>query len=359
MFRWLARLFGRQAPPARKPSPDVVAAARAASAALEKVSASPLLPGPSDMRRKTGRLLTRPQSAEASDEQLNEALRADLSQRCASLLEVFGGDEPDLARLVEGLDADALGAVPQVPQAAQRGLTLTLDDSISAADLAAVFETDPALAQALLTTASSIYYGGVSCVSIQRAVVRLGRRSLRNVVLRYAMHGLVCRPGPAFGDMPERIWEHLAETAQLARTLAPTCAAEPEEAFAVGLLHDVGKLVLLEAAAGLRRDERRELELFDLGRLRLTLDLLHEPLGGLAALSWDLGPAAARAVAHHHRSPASRADSPLEQVVFLADKVHLAQTRGEVDLELLWRIGGLSGSPAAAERLLASAALAA
>ena len=358
MFRWLAGLFARPSDPGR-PSPAVAAAARAASVTLARVPRAPLLPGASDLRRTTGRLLKRPQSAEASDAQLSDALRADLSQRCASLLEVFAGDEPDLARLVEGLDADALGAVPQVPHAAQRGLTLTLDDSISAADLATVFESDPALAQALLTTASSVYYGGVSCVSIQRAVVRLGRRSLRNVVLRYAMHGLVCRPGPAFGDMPERIWEHLAEAAQLARALAPTCGAEPEEAFAVGLLHDVGKLVLLEAAASLRREERRELEILDPGRLRLLLDLLHEPLGGLAALSWDLGPAAARAVAHHHRSPASGVDAPLEQVVFLADKVHLARGRGEVDLELLWRIGRLSGSPAAAQRRLVEAPLAA
>ena len=62
---------------------------------------------------------------------------------------------------------------------------------------------------------------------------------------------------------------------------------DTDTAFSLGLLHDVGKLVLFHHISDLRRARRREITLSE-KFLTLALASLHEPLGGLAVLEWDL-----------------------------------------------------------------------
>lgn len=291
----------------------------------------------------------------AEDADMGAALRADLGQRLEALRKHLGGVEPDLVSLLERLGGGEIAeTIPQIPAAAQRALSLTLDLETPTHELVSVFEGDPSLTQALLKSANSVYYGASeSCSSIRNGIVRLGRKALRNVLLTQVLTGLVCRPGRAFGRMPEEVWEHLSASAPLARCIAPAFNADPEEAFAIALLHDVGKLVFFEAAAAARRKERRELSVGDLESLSLCLDVLHEPLGGLAMERWQLGERAVRLVAtHHRRRPGSADRFPLGEAIFVADRVQLAEQGGSVDLDELWLAGRLNGSDVRAAKLL-------
>ena len=94
----------------------------------------------------------------------------------------------------------------------------------------------------------------------------------------------------------------MQRTAPVARAIAPAFGVDAETAYSLALLHDVGKLVVFDHVSRLRHDHRRELKMPDLF-FRQLLAHLHEPLGGLAVLRWDLGADAARAVAEHHRRP--------------------------------------------------------
>ncbi|MCA8922510.1 MAG: HDOD domain-containing protein [Planctomycetes bacterium] len=290
-------------------------------------------------------------SHRASDADLAAALQHDLRCRAQRLLESLT-HEPDLAYVVQALSEEIADALPQIPAAAQAGLALTVDANVQVQDLVRVFERDPSLAQALLKTANSSYYCSASpCTSIDKAVVKLGRRGLRNVLLNQLMQGLVCRPGAAFGDMPREVWSHMSESAPLARRLAPGFGGNPEEAFALALLHDAGKLVLFEAASAARRKRRREVCVDDPTKIAACLDLLHEPLGGLAVFTWGFGPEVARVVANHHRHPPPQQPSPLSEAVFLADAIQLAGDVNSLGLEALWARGRLSGSPVRVEEL--------
>ncbi|MEZ6184216.1 MAG: HDOD domain-containing protein [Planctomycetota bacterium] len=292
-------------------------------------------------------------SLEAEDEELEAALIYDLTVRCRQLSEALDEEEPDLALLVERLRGEPGDALPQIPAAAQEGLALTVNPDVEVTALVQTFERDPSLAQALLRTANSSYYGFSSpCTSIGKAVVKMGRRGLRNVLLAQIMRGLVVRPGAAFGDMPTEVWAHMSESAPLARRLAPIFGADPEEAFALALLHDAGKLVVFEAASALRRTLRREVQVQDPTLIGRCLDLLHEPLGGLAVLKWGFGPEVARVVAHHHRRPAPKhVRSPLSETIYLADKLELAGDVSTANLEAIWARGRLSGDPARVSEL--------
>ena len=89
---------------------------------------------------------------------------------------------------------------------------------------------------------------------------------------------------------------------------------------------------------------RRDI-VFPEGFVTAALSVLHEPLGGLAALEWGLDARSAQVIATHHRWGDHPADEPLSQVVFLAEAVDIVRQRQEdVDLDGLWLAGDLDGS---------------
>ena len=73
-----------------------------------------------------------------------------------------------------------------------------------------------------------------------------------------------------------------------------------QEAFLIGLLHDVGKLVLFDLMSALRAELQRDIVLPD-GMGEEALRELHEPLGGITLVRWGVDVRAAHAVGTHHR----------------------------------------------------------
>jgi len=109
-------------------------------------------------------------------------------------------------------------------------------------DVTAIAERDPATCAKVLQLVNSAYFGrGHATSSIASAVAELGTEQLRYVARTAAVFssspGLHC-PGVSV----EVIQEESAKVAQVARSLVTGHRAD--EAFAAGLLHDVGQIVL-------------------------------------------------------------------------------------------------------------------
>lgn len=238
--------------------------------------------------------------------------------------------------------------VSQPPLAAQRALSVTRDPHANATRLVDLVETDPGLSQGLLRYANSAYYttGAGRCVSLLNAVHRVGTRGVHNVVLRAMVDGLLCRPGGAFQGLVDLVWTHMVRTAPIARTIAARFGVAPDEAYALGLLHDVGKLVIFDRLGELRRQLRREVR-FPPAVMSVVLRYLHEPLGGLAALQWGLGPHVAHAIATHRRSPVPDMFDRRCEMLYVAERLDLwrisARSEGdEAPLDEWWRDGALN-----------------
>jgi HD-like signal output (HDOD) protein len=219
-----------------------------------------------------------------------------------------------------------------------------------------VFEEDPTLAQALLTQAnSSAYGGGRPVLSVRDALQRLGVNVARNVLMGHTVSALLCRPGGRYAAMVDDVWQHMVRTAPIARRIASAFNADPEEAFGLGLLHDVGKLVIFDRLTTLRIELRREV-VIPAADLSAILRALHEPLGGLAVHNWNLGDAAASAVASHHRTPVPALRDALSEVLCVAEAADIASVHGEdFDLASTWDRAVLGGSAIRVERALMAA----
>ncbi|GAB4160766.1 MAG: HDOD domain-containing protein [Planctomycetota bacterium] len=185
----------------------------------------------------------------------------------------------------------------------------------SARDAAAIIEKDPAIATKVLRLVNSAFYGLQNPVSsITLACSILGLRVIRNVALQATvLHSF--DGGPEIAEFrTDWLWDHSFKAAVACRLIAqhsPVGSSLPkDDAYTCGLIHDVGKLILLESqterfAEALRISKndneplaKAESELFG---------FTHAHVGGLLASRWKLAEPVQAAVMYHH-SPATTAE---------------------------------------------------
>ncbi len=147
----------------------------------------------------------------------------------------------DLARL----RAEIVNArdVPTIPVLLLRILRVVDGERASAKDLVDLMQRDQALAGRVLRLANSGFFACAREVgTLSRAVMLLGFSTVKNLALGVKiLETLRGRGGPGMAAL----WEHSALVGAAARAIAQrTRAADPEEVFTAGLLHDIGKVIL-------------------------------------------------------------------------------------------------------------------
>lgn len=283
------------------------------------------------------------------------ALDRSLEWRSKVLLEQTTGGARlgDGPAIVTSLQDPEGGVIRQIPFAAQQALAVSRNPMSSVGDLVRLFERDPTLTQSLLKTANSAWYrhNDEVVVSIAAAVQRIGMQAVENVLLASIVEGMLCRPGGAYGVLVNKVWSHMLRTAPLAQRLAPAFDVDPEAAYTLALLHDVGKLAVFDYISALRQGLHREVRMPE-PFLHEMLMRLHEPVGGRAALRWGLGVQAARALSEHHRRPVPAAPDPYTELLYVAERMDLTvHCRFEPpDLEIIWAEGGITADRAAVQR---------
>jgi len=254
----------------------------------------------------------------------------------------------DAERVLDALGGDGAMAIRQPPAAATEALRIARNPDCGLAELTRLVGRDPLLTQGLLRYAGAAFHAtSTSVLSVDAAVHRLGAKGVQTVVLSTMVESLLGRPGTEYGPLTLAVWDHMVRTAPIARALHSAFDVPAHDAFVVGLLHDVGKLVLLDRVAAVRAERARDLQLPP-GLLESALRALHEPLGALAIRRWGLGDRAAAAIASHHRAPPAVPDR-LAEVVHVAEKLDLAVTRGTpIALDRWWDEGRIGGDRARA-----------
>ncbi|MCY2960105.1 MAG: HDOD domain-containing protein [Planctomycetota bacterium] len=207
--------------------------------------------------------------------------------------------------------------LPILPEAAARILALCEDGNSDARDIQAVLERDPALASHVLRIANSAMFAPIEpIVSLQQAVSRLGMTAIRNLALAVSLQGrLFC--SKQHEELTRQMWAHSALTAVYAREVARRLRRNGEVAFLWGLMHDVGRPLVLQAAI-----EKPELLAVDGEPVRLleaAMDVFHAPVGSHLVKAWGLPTSISAVVASHH-DPATAQEHVREaRILRLAD----------------------------------------
>lgn len=217
--------------------------------------------------------------------------------------------------------------MPGLSPTVMRLLDLTRDINCSPKDLLDVIKIDPVLTGKVLKLINSAYFSLPNeVVSLNHALVLLGVNTIKNLALSTAVVNVLGKDksGSPFFDM-HRVWEHCLSCAVAARTIARETGVERkllEEYFIAGLLHDIGKILLVLY----HPDEYQKVienadNMFCLPNEQEmeTIGITHQEIGRLLAEKWKLGPGLTGAIFHHHAPVYEDANSRIIVITHIAD----------------------------------------
>lgn len=128
-------------------------------------------------------------------------------------------------------------------------LHITGSEKTGAGDLAKVIETDPAIVANILKVSNTVFFASSNrrISSIKDAVVRIGFRETKRIVMAMSVMELFSKKDTSFGFNRMDFWYHSLATALISAHIAQRMGnINREEAFLAGLLHDFGVLLLDE-----------------------------------------------------------------------------------------------------------------
>jgi putative nucleotidyltransferase with HDIG domain len=181
--------------------------------------------------------------------------------------------------------------LPAMPESAARCLALARAPDINLAEVSAVIARDPMLAAQVLRVANSAALGGHGGGrSILAAVTRVGAERLRLLVVETAARRVFDSRDRRIATAFRGIWEHSLAVALVSRDVAIETAADVEDAYLAGLLHDIGKPVvaamLLEAEKMVREGD--SLAFMDHVAFIAAVQETHRAVGAAMARKWRM-----------------------------------------------------------------------
>jgi HD-like signal output (HDOD) protein len=234
--------------------------------------------------------------------------------------------------------------LPPLPAVINEVRRVLEEDEGTAKDLARVVLGDPALAAKILRLANSPFYGMSHRIStIQHAVVVLGFRTTGLMVQALAVQGQLMSHGSQGSGRYDtrRLWRHALAAGIGTRLLAqgtPRLSLQMvEEGFLAGLLHDIGKLVLVhyvpDLAERLQAVEHTEPLLPDYLVERQAIGFDHHEIGAALLEHWRFPPLFVEVARGHHepgKAEGSLEGNPLIGLLLLAELL-CAGVEGDVD----------------------------
>ncbi len=224
----------------------------------------------------------------------------------------------------------ALGQLPPFSPILNRLIASLASEDVSFAKIADLIEKDTALAGNILRLVNSALYGFSGTInSIRHAVSLLGLNKLRNAALTMSVARMWNQVKTPPGWSTPNFNQHSVGVAILSDLLAQKLPVEyAEGAFAAGLFHDLGLLLI---AVGLP-EEYRQMSLICQQNKRWTVEyevqvlgMTHAELSAEALAHWKLPEPIQTAVRYHvdpdiDPTPLKPGQLPLSRVLSAADR---------------------------------------
>ena len=199
---------------------------------------------------------------------------------------------------------EKMGELPSLPQHLLKIQQVATDRNSSAEDLAQSILQDQALTMRVLRVVNSAMYqrrNQERVRTVRRAVIIMGFETVRKLALGLSVFDMMSKLSRS--PYLATITRHSLVTAGFAQVLAEaTGRVMPEEAFVTALIHDIGKVVLLECSP-----EAMDHVLHDLAggsdaleAERRYFGITHDRAGRRLAARWQLPMELQNAIGDHH-----------------------------------------------------------
>jgi putative nucleotidyltransferase with HDIG domain len=208
--------------------------------------------------------------------------------------------------------------VPVLPETAAAVLRLSQDPAVHIDRIVELLEREQAVVTRLLALANSpLFRGNTAFRSGKEAVIRLGLRTVRDLVMQAVVMAKVFDV-PRFLPRMKELRAHATGVAFASRALEAASPRKSDWAFMAGLLHDLGKPTLLALVAA-----DKAVDQLQPGAVEELLEIRHSLVGAVVAERMNLPAPLVVAIARHHMFDADKPENLLSAMVASA--------------ELLWR----------------------
>ncbi len=213
--------------------------------------------------------------------------------------------------------------LPPSPGTMMRITTLLRDFNASMREVTQAISYEPVLVVRILRLANSpVYALERNVTSIQNAISAVGTKAVHDIVM-IGLASTTFSKEIKNSPIAKKIWEHSLAVAMTARELSKILGMRgTEEAFTCGLLHDIGKLILLSndleayktilELSGEHSMLLGETELFGYN---------HAEVGSLIARRWNLPQEVYYSILHHHDPSQSEQGNLVAHLVDVADQI--------------------------------------
>jgi HD-like signal output (HDOD) protein len=219
--------------------------------------------------------------------------------------------------------------VPAIPKVLVRLNEVMAEPDATIDDVARVISLDPTVSNHLLDIVNSAYYGlQVRVSSVKVAVSVMGFNMTKRVALKAAIRSVFASGETAEVARFDRdgFWKHSIHAGVLARVIGQASTnftgVHPEELYLGGLLHDIGKLVLLDNepeayAAVLETCVKGRRPLLKVEEERFGFN--HADVSSVLATKWFLSDELAQAIRFHHTPDHDPFHKGLASLIAIAD----------------------------------------
>lgn len=207
--------------------------------------------------------------------------------------------------------------LPSMPSIVSEALNIIDDPKSNTIKLSDVISKDIAISAEILKLVNSAYYGfPTQITSISKAMALLGFSKVKGLIMSVAVRPMMSAGGKA-------LWEHSVKCAVGCELLAKSLGTvDSDEAFVMGLMHDIGKSVL----ETYNKEASKEItRLVGIGADRLSAEKMifgfnHTEIGEQLIKKWKLPVIIASSVRYHHE-PQNSGNINVIGCVYVADRI--------------------------------------
>jgi PAS domain S-box-containing protein len=199
--------------------------------------------------------------------------------------------------------------IPTLPEIAKVAISKTLTMDTSADEIASIIRENPSLTLKILKIANSpMYTTGARISNIKNAVILLGYKTIKSLVLSITVKDIFSEDKNKWFDY-RGFWLHSIASAVISEEVSKelnTGRADSEmNAYTAGLLHDIGKaILLLSDATGYRKvtDLVKELKVTFMEAEQQVFGFDHSDVSAFLFRYWELSENLITPVRNHHQS---------------------------------------------------------
>lgn len=199
--------------------------------------------------------------------------------------------------------------IPPLPVVAQELLKLTRSDETSLKQIIEKIKTDQGISSKVLKLINSPFYAlRKEISSIDQASMLLGTTSIKNIVLSISIEEFYKKNFSLYKTTGTELWQHSHDTAVISEFLGKKCKLDTDACYLSGLMHDVGKIVLVDFLVK---------EVDDYNDEKKLTGITHQEIASVVLSKWGINKDIINSILEHH----NLSDKIFEKVLYYANQI--------------------------------------